>query len=253
MKKFLVALRKECLELWRTYRLLVVGIVLVVFGLLSPLMAKYTPEIIKMIPEGETIALLIPAPTMTDAVAQYVKNIAQFGLILGLLLTMGVVAQEKDKGTAAMMLVKPLPRVSFLAAKFSALAMLFALAITLAALACYYYTFLLFGALDVPRWLALNALLLVYVLVYIAATLFFSVATRSAAAAGGLAFGLMLILEVLGALPGIGKYMPAQMLGWGIGLLNGSAAAYWPALGICFAIIVIFLAGAWRIFERQEL
>ncbi|NOZ73089.1 MAG: hypothetical protein GXP38_14485 [Chloroflexi bacterium] len=46
---FLTALRKEWLELWRTYRLLVVGVVLLLFGLLSPLLAKYTPEIIKLI------------------------------------------------------------------------------------------------------------------------------------------------------------------------------------------------------------
>ena len=34
-----------------------------------------------------------------DAVTQYIKNIGQFGVILALLLTMGAVAQEKDKGT----------------------------------------------------------------------------------------------------------------------------------------------------------
>ena len=98
---FLAALRKEWLEQWRTYRLLAVGVVLVVFGLLSPLIAKHTPEIIKLIPNGEAIAQLIPTPTVMDAVTQYIKNIGQFGVILALLLTMGAIAQEKDKGTAA--------------------------------------------------------------------------------------------------------------------------------------------------------
>ena len=37
---FLAAFRKEWLEQWRTYRLLMLGVVLVVFGLLSPLIAK---------------------------------------------------------------------------------------------------------------------------------------------------------------------------------------------------------------------
>ncbi|HUF39398.1 MAG TPA: hypothetical protein VMN57_12810 [Anaerolineales bacterium] len=36
---FLAALRKECLELWRTSRLVVLGVVLVLFGLTSPLIA----------------------------------------------------------------------------------------------------------------------------------------------------------------------------------------------------------------------
>ncbi len=250
---FLAALRKEWLEQWRTYRLLMLGVVLVVFGLLSPLIAKYTPEIIKLIPNGEAIAQLIPTPTVMDAVTQYIKNIGQFGVILALLLTMGAVAQEKDKGTAAMMLVKPLPRVTFLVAKFTALALTFAVAIAIAGAACFYYTWLLFGALDVPRWLALNGLMLVFVLVYVALTLFCSVVAKSQAAAGGLALSLLFILGLTGSIPGLGEYLPGQLLAWGGGLMAGKAEAFWPALWVSVGIIVVALMGAKLIFERQEL
>lgn len=250
---FLFALRKEWLELWRTYRLLMVGVVLIVFGLLSPLFAKYTPEIIELIPNGETIAQLIPTPTMMDSVTQYIKNISQFGVILALLLTMGAVAQEKDKGTAAMMLVKPLPRVTFLVAKFTALALMFAVTIFVAGVACYTYTWLLFGTLDVPRWLALNGLMLVYVLVYVALTLFCSVVTKSQVAAGGLALCLLFILGLTGSIPGLGKYLPGQLLAWGGGLMARQADAFWPAFGVSVGIIVVALIGAGLIFERQEL
>jgi len=250
---FLAALRKELLEQWRTYRLLMLGVVLVFFGLLSPLIAKYTPEIIKLIPNGEAIAQLIPTPTMMDAVTQYIKNIGQFGVILALLLTMGAITQEKDKGTAAMMLVKPLPRVTFLAAKFTALALVFAIAIAIAGAACYYYTWLLFGAFDILHWLALNGLMLVYVLVYVALTLLCSVVTKSQAAAGGLALSLLFILGLTGSIPGLGEYLPGQLLTWGGGLMAGKAEAFWPALWVSVGIIVVALMGAWQIFERQEL
>ena len=250
---FLAALRKELLEQWRTYRLLAVGVVLVVFGLLSPLIAKYTPEIIKLIPNGEALSNLIPTPTAMDAVTQYLKNIGQFGVILALLLTMGVVAQEKDKGTASMMLVKPLPRVTFLVAKFTALAFMFAVTIAIAGAACYYYTWLLFGALDTQHWLALNGLLLVYVLVYVALTLFCSVVTKSQAAAGGLALGLLFILGLTGSIPGLGEYLPGQLLAWGGGLMAGQGEDFWPALWVSVGIIVVALLGARFIFERQEL
>jgi ABC-2 type transport system permease protein len=253
MNGFRVALRKEWMELRRTNRLVIVGVVLLTFGLLSPLMTKFLPEIMRSMPESAAIAQLFASPTLADAVNQYVKNIAQFGLILALLLSMGMVAQEKERGTAAMMLVKPLPRRSFLAAKFAALFLLFLLGIALAGLAAYYYTYLLFGALDIPRWLALNGLLLMYVMVYVSLTMLFSVATKSFAAAGGLAFGLMLVLEIMGAIPGIGKFMPAQLIGWGIGLTAGDNASYWPAFGVCLAVILASFVGAWRIFERQEL
>lgn len=250
---FLTALRKEWLEQWRTYRVLAVGVVLIVFGLLSPVIAKYTPEIIKLIPNGEAIAQLVPAPTVMDAVTQYIKNIGQFGIILALLLTMGAVAQEKDKGTAAMMLVKPLPRATFLVAKFTALALLFSAAIAIAGAACYYYTWLLFGALDALRWLALNGLMLVLVLVYVALTLFCSVVTKSQAAAGGLALCLLFLLGLTGSIPGLSDYLPGQLLAWGGGLMVGETEAFWPALWVSGSIIVVAILGAWLIFRRQEL
>jgi len=250
---FLAALRKEWLEQWRTYRLLMLGVVLVVFGLLSPLIAKYTPEIIKLIPNGEAMAALMPTPTVMDAVTQYIKNIGQFGVILALLLTMGAVTREKDKGTAAMMLVKPLPRVTFLIAKFMTLALMFAVTIAAASAACYYYTWLLFGALDMPHWLALNGLMLVYMLVYIALTLFCSVVTKSQAAAGGLALSLLFILGIAGSIPGLNESMPGQLLVWGAGLMAGKADAFWPAFWVSVGIVVVALFVAKLIFEKQEL
>ncbi len=56
----LTALRKEIIEQWRTSRLLVLLIVLGMFGMLSPLMAKFMPEIIRLVPGGEQFAMLNP-------------------------------------------------------------------------------------------------------------------------------------------------------------------------------------------------
>ncbi len=250
---FFTALRKELLEQWRTYRLLVVAVVLVVFGLLSPLTAKFMPEIFKMLPQGEQFAALIPPPTVADAVGQYVKNSAQFAVILALLVTMGAVAVEKDKGTAALMLVKPMSRLAFLMAKFVALGVTFAVSIALAGLACYYYTLLLFEPPDVPAWLALNGLLLVFVLVYVALTLLGSTVSRSQVVAGGLGFGWIILLSLVGAIPEVGEAMPGALLSWGSGLVLGDGEAAWPALAVSAGLIVAALAGAWAIFRRQEL
>jgi ABC-2 type transport system permease protein len=250
-----VALCKELLEQWRSYRLLIVGVVLLLFGLLSPLAARYTPEIIRLaLPQGSEIVKLMPAPTAADAVDQYLKNNSQFAVLLALLMAMGAVAQEKDKGTAALMLVKPLPRSTFLAAKFLALGFTFTLSIAVAALACYYYTLILFEALDVAAWLALNGLLLLSVLVYVALTLLCSTLTSSQVVSGGLAFGLWIVLSVAGALPGVGKYLPGQLVAWAGDLVKGATSSpAWPALGVSLGLILVALAGAWLIFERQEL
>ena len=147
--KFMTAFRKEWLELIRTKRMLIALVVLVLFGMTSPLLAKMLPEIMTMVPGGEQFTMLIPPPTINDAVVQYVKNITQFGILLALLFGMGSMANERDKGTAAMVLSKPMPRITFLLAKLIAYTTLFTLAIAIAGIACYYYTYILFGKLDI--------------------------------------------------------------------------------------------------------
>jgi len=250
---FLVTLRKELLEQRRTHRLLVVATVLIVFGLVSPLAAKYTPEMMKLLPGGAAMAKLVPPPTIMDAVKQYLKNLSQFGLVLALLVTMGAVAQEKDRGTAAMMLVKPLPRATFLGAKFAALTLMFLVSLAAAALAGFYYTTLLFSAPDVSRWIALNGLVLVYIMVHVAITLLCSVIAKSQIAAGGIAFAVVTALAFIAAIPGFGKYLPGQLLGWAGELMAHVPATHWATLFVCMGIILAVLFGAWFLFERQEL
>jgi ABC-2 type transport system permease protein len=249
----LVALRKEILEQARSYRLLIVSLVFLLFGLTSPLLAKLAPEFIKMLPQGEEMARLIPAPTVADAVGQYVKNISQFAVLLAVLMGMGAVAQEKDKGTAALMLSKPLPRWAFLLAKFAALGLTFMAGTAVAAIGGYYYTTVLFQAPDVGGWLALNGFLLVFTLVYLAVTLLCSTVSRSMVVAGGLAFGALLLLVMLNSLPVVGDYMPSALLGWGSLLLTGAGRAAGGALWVSLGLIAASLLASWAVFERQEL
>jgi len=247
-----VAFRKEWSELLRSYRLLVVAIVLVFFGLTSPLFAKMMPEILKAFPTGG-ITIQMPTPTVGSAIDQYIKNMAQFGLILALLLTMGTIAQEKDKGTAAMMLVKPLPRGSFVLAKYLGITAMFTVSLAIAAIGCYYYTMLLFEPLDVVHWLALNGLILLYTLVYAALTLFCSTLTRSQVVAGGIAIALFVILAGIGSIGALGKYLPGELVNWGGRIMQGDSAGSWPAFGVSIGLIAVSLLASWLVFRRQEL
>ena len=248
------SLRKEWLELRRTSRLLILVIVLGFFGLSSPLMAKYTPEMMKLIPGAEAIASVIPAPTLVDAVTQYVKNLGQFGVLLGLLLSMGLVSQEKERGTAALLLTKPLPRSSFLLAKFIALGAGFGLAMIAAALGGYYYTYILFQAVNPLGWALLNGALFLEVLIVIAITLLLSTLLRSQAAAAGLALGAALLVTILETIPTLAAYVPNRLVVWAANcLLGGPPLEAWAALAISLGLILVSLAAAWQVFERQEL
>lgn len=250
---FSTAFYKEFLELRRTRKFLVALVVLILFGMTSPLMAKMTPQIMTMIPGAEAYSFMIPEPTINDAVAQYIKNMSQFGILLALVFSMGAVAVEKDKGTAAMILSKPLSRSSFILSKFAALALTFILAVIVAGLACYYYTYFLFGALDIVNWLTLNGLLILYLLVYVAITLLFSTLVRTQYAAIGLSFGALILLGIFGSLPGIGSYFPDALISNAAQIMSGGTVETWTGLWVSTGLIVLSLAIACLAFRKQEL
>jgi ABC-2 type transport system permease protein len=251
---FFVVLRKELIEQWRTKRMLIVAAVLVIFGLASPLLAKVTPDLLKAIPDvPEALAGLFPTPTVTDAVSQYLKNMSQFGVLLALLMSMGSVAQEKERGTAAMLLTHPVSRFTFLLAKFVALACTFAISLTVAALGCWYYTRLLFEALPWGPFLALNGLMLLVFLVYVAVTLMCSTLARTQGAAAGLAFAALIVVAGVGSLPRIDEYFPGRLFTWGGAIVLGGGDPAWAAFWVSLGIIAGALLIAWLVFRRQEL
>lgn len=251
---FRVALAKELRQQWRTKRALIVVAVFLLFGLASPLMARFMPEVLKLVEGAEQFADLIPTPTVADAMGQYVKNLSQFGFILAIFLGMSLVVGEKEKGTAAMILSKPMPRWAFLLSKFSAQVLIYALAFLLASAGGYLYTVILFEPIPVGPFLLLNLLMWLWLLVFAAVTHLASTVASSTGAAAGLALLGSVILLVAGSIPMLGPLLPGGLISWAGQLGNGGEiAANGGAVAMSFGLILLFLVTALALFERQEL
>ena len=247
-------LAKEFLEQRRTYRLFILGAVLLVFGLISPVLAKYTPLLLRSVPGLPAgLADIIPEATLRDAVGQYIKNTSQFGVLLVIIFTMGVIAQEKERGTAAMLLTKPVRRSAMVLAKWAAGMGSLLVGLAVAAIGCALYTALLFEPLPLLGFLALNALMGVFLGVFLSIALLASALARSQAVAAAGAFGGLLLLLVLASIPRLGEVMPNQLLGWGESLVLGGDATAWNALAFSFGIIVLSVLGACLHLEREEI
>lgn len=247
------AVRKEMLEQWRTYRLLVVCVVFIALAMMSPLLAKMTPELLKLLPGGADFAALVPPPALLDAIGQYVKNISQFAFLLALLTSMGLVAQEKERGTAVLMLVKPLGRGKFLFAKLLGQGLTFLIALLLAGMAGYYYTVFLFGSPNLSAWLVMNLLIWLWIMVFVAVTLMASALVRSQAAAAAIGFGFLLVITFLGSLPGVGAYLPGQLTVSALAVFSTPTVSIWPAVVVSLSVIVVCMIVAWIAFDKQEL
>ena len=254
LRLFGTALRKELMQQWRTRRVLVVLAVFVIFGLGSPLLAKFTPQMLTMVKGAEQFASLIPVPTTADAMTQYIKNLTQFGFIIAVLLGMGAVAGEKDKGQAALILSKPLPRWAFLFSKFTAQALIYAAAFLVSALGAYYYTYILFEPFQFGAFMAGNGLLLLWLLTFTAVTLLASTLSRSIGAAAGVALLGAVILLLAGSIPPLAPFAPASLVAWASQL--GLDTAVSPQGGSIVAntvLIIMLLISSIAAFETQEL
>ena len=248
------AVRHELNLQWRTRRALVMVAVFVLFGLASPMLAKFTPELLKSVPGAEQFAGLIPEPTAADAVAQYIKNLTQFGFVLVILLGMGAVAGEKDKGTAAIILSKPLPRWAFLLSKFAAQGVVYFVALLLGTLAAYYYTLVLFEPLALGPFLWGGFLLWLWTLVYTAVTLLASTIAKSIGSGAGLALLGAVLLLILGGIPQVAQFFPGALVSWAAQLgLPGDVPFSGAALAANGVLILVFLVTAVALFERQEI
>jgi len=251
---FRTLLNKEFREQWRTWKMIVLIAVFFITGIISPVLAKYTPELLKSIPNLPAgLANFIPTPTMADSIAQYLKNTEEFGALLVILLTMGVMVQEKERGTAAMLLTKPVNRSAMILAKWLTGMTIVLAGLFVDGLACYAYTVVLFEAIPFGAFWIMNLFLFVFLGVYLTIALMVSTLARSQSIAAIGAFGGLVVLIILGSIPRVSDYMPGQLVTWGSSLVLKGDITAWPALGVAAGIMVLALVIACLRFEREEI
>lgn len=251
-----ILVRKEVLEAWRTYRLPVVAGLFLLVGLGSPLLARFLPEIVKAAGGDQLGGLDVPTPVAADAVTQLWKNLAQFGAFAAIILAMGAVSTELDRGTAAFILSKSVSRGAFLGAKVVAIGAVLLVACVLAITVGWVYTAILFEPPSVGGWVALAALAWLGLAAWAAITFLGSTLTGSAAAAAGIGFIALLVLSIIGAVPGVGRYTPGGLADPAVTLASGGSIEVgdiaWPVAATIVVIAVCLVASA-ASFRDKEL
>ena len=256
MMGFRVLLLKELREQLRTSRLVAVSVVFIFFGILGPVTDRYMKELIDAIgTQSGGFSVQVPPPTLDGALVQITKNLSQFGILCALLLGMGSVAWEKERGTAGMILTKPASRAAFLAAKLVAISFTLGIATALGTGVAYVYTLILYPTVfPLTGYIAMAALLWWILVSFAAITLLGSTITRSAIAAAGIGLVALLVMGIVGALPVIGPYMPSSLGEPARALAMGQDPG-WPIGPLAFnlALVPALFAATWLVFRRQEL
>ena len=256
-KLFSEAIRKELIQLWRTKMVLVIVGVFALFGMASPLLAYFMPQIFGSIEGAEMFKDLIPDPTIADAMTQYLKNISQFGFLIAILIGMGSVASEKEKGITEMILHKPLPRWAFILSKFTAQSLVYLLAFIVAEILAYVYIIVLFEPISFGLFTVINGLLVLWLLCFAAITILGSTVSRSIGTAAGISLAGSVALLLTAQIPQYGAISPQSLMGWA-GLLGSNLqfsleTSNFTALGAGVVLIIMLLVWSVGLFEQQEL
>ena len=171
--------------------------------------------------------------------------------------TQSVVLQERQLGTAAWILTKPLARPAFVVAKLlvTAYAVLFLMILVPTTLLCL-QTRLVFGEWPpMPGFLAGLGLLVLSHLFYVAFTVMLGTLFSSRGAVSGTAIGFMFAGMILpNFLKGVPKYFPWMLPELGAGLTLGKDMPpwwHWPVAATALWIVVFVAVAVWR-FGREE-
>lgn len=253
-RQLVIQLKKELFESARKKRLLILAIVFVAAGIMSPTLAKLMPEIMKTaLPEGMNVQL--PAPTSVDAWTQFFKNSLQFGLLALVLLYADTLCGEVTAGTLINLLTKGLDRRWVVLGKALQLFLLWTAGFWLSFAVSWGYTRYFFD--DAPA----GSLFFSCLALWLYGSLFLSfLMTASAIAASGLQSLLLMALllgltMLLGIFKRIQRFDPFTLGSRNLEWLTGSAqlADSWPAFVLALVLLGGALVSAVMLFQRRLL
>ena len=246
MSGFSVLLSKELLELFRSFKVLTILVILLIIGLISPILAKYTPELIKMLGSGNMGGIEIlftQEPTVTDSLFQFHKNLALFPVLI-ILLVMGTLSGERSRKIATVLLCKPIGRGAYVLAKFLAPSLICALGVIIASAGCYLYTTILFGEVWLLGFIQVAGLFLLFFMFFISLTIALSSYLPTVGTAL-LSIGVYALLSATVAFPKLAQYTPNGVSMNALNIIKGNdtvGLAMSVILTLCLIVLLLFIS-----------
>jgi ABC-2 type transport system permease protein len=256
MRSFLAFTRKEFTYQLRSGKMMLLGILFVLFGIMNPAIAKITPWLLETMADSlAESGMTVTAVTVTamDSWVQFFKNIPM-ALIAFVLLEGSIFTKEYETGTLVLSLTKGLSRYKVVLSKAVVLTMLWSLGYWVCFGVTYgYNAYFWDNSIAQNLWLSVICWW-VFGLWIIGLMVLFSVISKSGSTVlvgtGGVVFGCYL----LGMIPKIKDYVPT-LLTDGNSLIYGTAKAnsYTAPLLLTAAMTMIFIASSIPLFSKKKL
>ena len=256
MKSLLAFIKKEITEQLRSGRLMILGILFVLLGIMNPAVAKLTPWLLEVMADslaesGMTVTNV--TVSAMDSWMQFFKNMP-IGMIAFVLLQSSIFTKEYSSGTLVLSLTKGLERFQVVISKMAVLTVLWTLGYWL----CFGITYG-YNAYFWDNSVAQNLIFSVvcwWLFGVFVISLIILLSTIENSNTGVLVGtgSIVLVSYLLGLLPKISKYLPT-FLADGNSLIYGVAEekSYVAAMVITMVASLICFAVSIPIFNKKQL
>ncbi len=256
MSAFLAFIKKEFLEQIRSGKLIIIGILFVLFGIMNPAIAKLTPWLLEIFSDsftGSGMSVTSVTVSAMDSWVQFLKNMP-LGLIAFVLLQCRIFTREYQSGTLVLSLTKGLERFKVVISK--------TVVLTLDWTAAYWLCFGITYAYNAYFWdnsIAQNLIFSVtcwwlFGLWVLSLTVLFSTIASSNT---GVLIGtgsVVLVLYLLSLIPKVNKFLPT-LLTDGNSLIYGVAdtKSYMVSVFVTVILSLMCIAISLPIFNKKKL
>lgn len=252
MNGYTAFLKKEFVENIKNYRFLILFSVFLIFGLISPFLARFMPEILSAVAADMRMG---SAPAAPDAWKQFYKNISGVGFSAFIILFGSCMSGEYSKGTLVLLVTKGLSRPAVIFAKYTAAAVLMTVCYWAAFLATYCYTACLWPGTVLSHVFAAAFFLWLIGFLYLSILLSGCVMFRQTFTSILFTGGIAAIISLIGMIEPLAKYNPFLMTSKNVELISGAASVsefFLPTI-ISVAVTITGLWSAVILFDRKQL
>ena len=232
MKQFMILFKKDFTELYRTKKILIIGVIFILFALASPVIASMLPQLFTAIEVGgEMIEIDVPDPTIVDSQIQFISNVTQICVFTMIIALGGLIVRERRKGLYNNLLNNGVKKSNFILSKIITQVIVITGIYIVSVLLFNIYNYVLFDNFIVEHSIKSFLAVYVYLLFVISFVNFFSVISKSATLGVVLSFMTMILINIFSFFR-FGNYMPAHLISRATQMFNAS----WYLDGFCMNI-----------------
>ena len=255
MKVFIALLKKEYLESIRNKKLFIMFFIFLFLGILGPVTAKISPEILKSF-LGEELAKGLQEPTFIDSWVQFFKNVTQLGFIFIAIIFSNYIVNEFSKKTLVNLVAKGLPRFQIVISKIFFASILWTVSFIIYCLIFNLYTNYIFKE-NVEILLAIKASIpiLIFGIFLLTLECFAGFVFRNTVGALSTLVITVALQFLLGMYDKIAKFLPMFLISDNINFIKGSMSFmdYKYSITITILLTILMIFTSIFVLNRKEI